>query len=126
DPTVRAAAIRALGMHGSVEDAATIMVYLHDETPYVRWEAAEALKKLHNPVVVGPLIQALKSDPDADVRQTAAEALGQYPQPIVFDTLLGALTDANYGVVRAAANSLSILTGRDFGSDAAAWLAWSN
>src|SRR5690606_8434688 len=92
----------------------------------VRWEAAEALKKLHNPVVVGPLIQALKSDPDADVRQTAAEALGQYPQPIVFDTLLGALTDANYGVVRAAANSLSILTGRDFGSDAAAWLAWSN
>jgi hypothetical protein len=126
DPTVRAAAIRALSMHGTPDDARGFLPSLRDPNPYVRWETAEALKRVHLPEAAAPLVQTLQNDDDNDVRMAAAEALAQYPRPSVFDALLGTLTDPNYGVAQAAANSLSILTGRDFGRDPAAWIAWSN
>src|SRR5689334_6059915 len=40
DATVRAAAAKALGAHGKVEDALLLVRRLKDPMPYVRWEAA--------------------------------------------------------------------------------------
>ncbi len=43
----------------------------------------------------------------------------------MFDVLLGALNDHEFGVVNAAHESLTTLTGQDIGTDSRDWLAWS-
>lgn len=123
-PAVRAVCIRALGRHGTPADAQEIEPLLADDNDFVRWEAAKAMKKLHNPAVIDALIDRLKEDDDLDVRMAAAQGLGQYPRPQVYDALVGALDDPEYGVSRAAADSLHTLTGADLGRDARDWLAW--
>lgn len=125
DPTVRAACATALGLHGTPEDAKLLTARLSDDSNIVRWEAAKALQKIHNPAAVGPLIRSLKDDQDADVRMAAADALGQYAEPRVFQALVGALEDRSFSVTRAAWRSLRILTGRDFGADGSPWLQWA-
>lgn len=125
DPTVRAACIRAIGMHGELDDIALFVRYLEDQDAVVRWESARALQKYHGAEAVGPLIEAVSTDDDADVRMTAATALGQYPQMRVYHALVGALDDNTFGVVQAARRSLSTLTGYDFGNDGSLWLMWA-
>ena len=122
DPTVRATCAHALGLHGTTQDAPTLIALLKDGTGFVRWEAAKALQKIHPTDAVRPLMQAMADDEDADVRLAAASALGQYPTQPVFNALVGALSDHNFGVVQTAAVSLSLLTGRDLGTDGGPWL----
>ncbi|QQE10838.1 HEAT repeat domain-containing protein [Planctomycetota bacterium] len=124
DATVRATCAKALGMHGTVDDADLIAPLLKDKVSYVRWQAAQALQRIHNPIAVEPLLDSLRDDDDSDVRQASAYALGQYPEPLVFDTLVGALADTNYGVVQASHQSLRTLTGQTFSSKGAEWMAW--
>lgn len=125
DATVRAACVRALGVHGGVDDVPLLVAHLEDTDRYVRWEAAEALRKIHSPSVVAPLVKSLGSDRDPDVRMAAAYALGQYTEMRVYQALVGALNDESFSVVRAAQESLKTLTGYDFGHDGSLWLLWS-
>ena len=126
DPTVRAVATRAVGMHGKVGDAELLVDMLDDNASFVRWEAAKGLQRVHNPVAIAALIRATLHDEDVDVRMASAGALGQYAQPNVFHALVGALDDNDYAVVRAAHASLVTLTGHDEGDHtAAAWLEWA-
>jgi len=125
DATVRAACVKALGLHGEVKDAEVILASLTDPVQIVRWEAAKALQKIHNPIAVKPLIKAVREDDDADVRMASAYALGQYTEPGVFNALVLALDDRDYAVIHAAVTSLRTLTGQDFDNDGEAWLAWS-
>ncbi len=126
DPTVRAAAVSALGRHGEPADATRLTERLaDDDSKIVRWEAARALRKIHTPAAIDPLIRALDDDADADVRMTAAHALAQYPRREVFDALVGALNDQNFAVVCAAHESLKTLTGRDLPDRTAAWWQWA-
>lgn len=125
DPTVRAACVKALGMHGSVEDAVLLANLLEDDAALVRWESAKALQRVHNPAAVAPLMNLVSSDEDADVRMAAAYALGQYNQAKVFHCLVGALDDHSYGVTQASRWSLGMLTGYDFGDDGSLWLIWA-
>jgi HEAT repeat protein len=126
DPTVRAAALRALGRHGTVEDVSLVVAYLEDENRIVRWEAAKALQRMHHEDAIDPLIERLRDDEDADVRLAAAKALAQYREPRVFQALVGALNDGDFAVVEAARSSLKTLTSRDFGTEPAAWLSWAD
>lgn len=124
DATVKAAAIKALGEHGGVEDVKIILPHLKDEAAFVRWESAKALQKIHSTEAVGPLIDAMKDD-DADVRMAVAYALGQYAEPRVVNVLISALDDQEFGVVEAARHSLSMLTGQDFPGDGPPWQKWA-
>ncbi|MEX1015968.1 MAG: HEAT repeat domain-containing protein [Phycisphaeraceae bacterium] len=126
DASVRASCAKALGLHGTAEDATAIIPLLRDDAAFVRWEAAKALQRLHNPDAAQPLATLLQDDEDADVRMEAATALGQYPSSAVFQTLVGALHDTDYGVARAARQSLRTLTGQDHGPEAGDWLAWAD
>ncbi len=126
DPSVRAACVKALGAHGEVSDAETIAGLLSDPSAFVRWEAAKALQRIHNPVAIDPLRRTLAGDEDDDVRMAAADALGQYASSAVFDSLIGALTDANFAVALAARESLHTLTGQDLGSEPRDWMAWAD
>ena len=125
DDTVRAAAIRGLGYHGNVDDAPLIVSKLSHESVFVRWEAATALQKIHNPDAVNPLIKVARQDDDSDVRMAAVTALGQYALPVVYDALIGSLNDRDYGVSQSALRSLHTLTGQDLGMDSRRWLQWS-
>ncbi len=127
DAGVRVSAIKALGLHGRPEHAPMIAAELGEEDRLVRWGAARALQRIHNPEVVPALIERLDpaTEADFDVRAAAATALGQYAQNRVLDALVGALNDPNLLVNRAAEGSLRTLTGRDFGEDVRAWVAWT-
>ncbi|MEM1446458.1 MAG: HEAT repeat domain-containing protein [Planctomycetota bacterium] len=125
DPTVRAACVAALGRHGDANDAPLISNQLSADEAFLRWEAAKALRQLHNPVVVPRLIATLQVDEDPDTRMAAAEALGQYPRRDVFDALVSSLTEPEYGIAHAARRSLGTLTGHDAGPEPNDWQSWA-
>lgn len=126
DPGVRAAVATAIGRHGLIEDAKLLAIMLKDEDDLVGWQAADGLRKLHNPEVVDALVERLdpEVEDDADTRATVALALGQYPDPVVFSRLATALEQSDYNVVSAAHRSLTRLTGVDQGIEPQAWAAW--
>lgn len=134
EPTVRAAAARALGRHGEPVHVPLLIETLKDKDQRVRLESARALQRVHNPVAVGPLLTAIvEPDPrrpdsggeeDADVRAEAAHALGQYRTEPVVQGLIAALSDRSLAVNRNALESLRTLTGQDFGYDTKEWFDW--
>lgn len=126
DSGIRQAAVRALGIHGSPEDAPAIAALLTDEQALTRAEAARALQKLHNPRVIPSLIERTRprEEADAEVRAAAADALGQYRDPVVLQALVAALADRSLTVNRRALDSLETLTGQNFELDSARWFAW--
>lgn len=128
DPGVRAAATRAIANHGSPEQVPVILERLKDSEPLVRQEAARALQRLHNPLAIDPLIDALDSEKETevDVRAEAAHALGQYAESKVVQKLVAALDDPQLAVNRNTVESLRTLTGQDFGLDRRAWVRWLN
>ena len=127
DPGVQAMALRALAMHGSVEDAALAVERLGSSNRLVRWEAARALQRFYAPEAAVPLLGRL--DPEVEeepqVRAAAARALGQYAEPRVVQGLIRALNDRQLVVNEQARVSLRTLTGEDFGTDGRAWLQWT-
>ncbi len=128
DPLVRAAAIKALARYAEVSDAVLIAPWLRNvgsKSIQVRREAAIALQRIHNPVVVGDLLRSLGDDnEEPTVRAFSAIALGHYPEDRVLVGLIASL-DANELVINlASAESLHILTGQVFGIDQYAWFDW--
>ncbi len=126
DPGVRAASIRALGLHGAQSDTPLLIERLKDEDPTVRAEAARALQRIHSPEAVVPLLERLsnKTEDEAQVRVEAASALGQFAQPRVVEALIAALGDEQLAVNASVQTSLRTLTGQDFGLDQSAWQTW--
>jgi hypothetical protein len=126
DAAVRAVACEALGRHGVTTDAVLLSGALTDESPIVRRAAARGLQRIHNPRVVNALIRSASADleDDSETRAAAVEALGQYAEPEVVQVLVAGLLDQRLLVNQAANDSLTILTGQDFGYDAGAWLQW--
>ena len=125
DPLVRSSGIRALGRWGEPEDAIPIADQLENDYRQVRLEAAIALQRIHEPSVEDRIWRRLiDEDEDEAIRIELAIALGQYPTDAAFQALALALEDRSLALNLAAADSLRILTGRDFGVDAPAWLSW--
>ena len=125
DPTVRTAAMRALGRHGRPEDVTVVLKRLaEDDSEMVRREAALTLQRIHNDDAIEPLLKAMSEDPSAPVRAAAAAALGQYPRNNVLEALIVALDDENLEVSEGARRSLTYLTGKNFRYNTVAWLAW--
>lgn len=128
DPGVRAAAANALGHHGKPNDAQLLVGLLIDDDAFVRWQAANALRKIHYPPAAPALVEKLDPDleDDPDTRAAAAFALGQYPDRVVFSALVSALgQQGSYQVAAAAERSLNLLTGHDGGPDPRKWIEWS-
>ena len=125
DPLVQAAGIRALGRWGSPEDALVIADQLENEYRQVRLEAAIALQRVHEESVEDRIWRRLVDESeDEAIRIELAIALGQYPTDSAFQALALTLEDRSLAMNLAAADSLRVLTGRDFGIDGPAWLSW--
>ncbi|WP_221435519.1 HEAT repeat domain-containing protein [Algisphaera agarilytica] len=121
DATVAAVAAAALGNHGQPEDTGRLTPLLTRDATFLRWQAAVSLQRLHNPQAIAPLIGAATKDEDPDVRMACATALGQYPRRDVFDALTTVLDDRDYGVSRAAQESLTLMAQHDAGDDPRDW-----
>ena len=127
DPLVKAASLTALGRYGNPDDAPLIAEALADAQFPVRWEAAKALQRLHDPQVVRELLRVLANPSEQpDIRVASAGALGQYPQDRVFQGLVAGLDAPELAVNVACQQSLKTLTGRDLGLDSTLWLRWYN
>jgi len=133
DPLVRAAAIRALGRWGTPEDAQIIAGAAGFGDPEsietvpvpVRLEAAIALQRLHETAILDRIWrQLINEDENESVRIELAIALGQYATDASFQALCLALDDRSLALNLAAADSLRVMTGHDFGIDAQVWLSW--
>ena len=128
DPLVRAAAITALARHGDAKDAMLIAPFLSQEVEpneTVRWYAALALQRLHNAEVIGVLEKSIRDmEETGAIRASVCVALGQYPEDRVVQMLFFALDANELTVNTEAAQSLSMLTGQQFGLDLDAWQTW--
>lgn len=119
-PTVRSAAVLALGRGHNTKFLPSVLTALKDTDVNVRWDAAIALDNLPDERAVDPLCQACE-DPSPNVRAAAATALRHYKRPVVVNCLLQRLDDDEFSVRFRAARSLRDLTGLDLGTDSERW-----
>jgi hypothetical protein len=125
DPLVQASGIRALGRWGDPADAIIITDQLENEYRQVRLEAAIALQRIHDESAEDRIWRRLIDESeDEAIRVELAIALGQYSTDSAFQALALTLEDRSLAMNLAAADSLRVLTGRDFGIDGPAWLSW--
>ncbi len=125
DPLVKSTALQALGRWGEPTDAIKIADFLASPSSIVRLAASKSLQRLHDPAVADRIwIRLVDENEDALVRVELAIALAQYPGDRAFQALCLALDARELVVNLAAADSLRILTGQDFGLDRRMWLAW--
>ena len=125
DPLVKSTALQALGRWGEPTDAVKIADFLSSPSSIVRLAASKSLQRLHDPAVADRIwIRLVDENEDALVRVELAIALAQYPGDRAFQALCLALDARELVVNLAAADSLRILTGQDFGLDRRMWLAW--
>lgn len=127
DPVVKATAIQALARHAGKDDAQLIAKQLESKVEQIRVAAAKALQRVHDPRVADTIWKKMiNEDEAAAVRVELAIALGQYPTRDVFEALCSALDDRELAINLAAANSLRLLTGADFGLEPALWRSWAD
>ncbi len=128
NPLVKAAAIQALARHGTPEDALLLAPWASPsvtDSATIRRAAVQGLQRLHNPDVVGVLVEsALNWDEEGEVRSAACVAMGQYPEDRVVQALITALDARELAINVSAAESLNMLTGMSFGMDLSAWRTW--
>ena len=125
DPLVKQTAIQALARHGTSEDAVLVAKQLDSPVEQIRLAAARGLQRLHNPAIADQVWKKLiREDEPASIRVELAIAMGQYATRDSFEALCSALDDRELAVNLAAADSLRLITGADFGLDPGRWRAW--
>ncbi len=122
-PTVRSAAVRALGKGGDPKYFKQLAATLNDENAMVRWDAAVALDSVITTQAVLPLAQAALNDQNVDVRGASVRALRHYRRGDVLETLLRCMEDPQFAVRFRAGESLAELTGETGGTDPDLWRA---
>ena len=123
EPSVRCAAVEALGKANDPQYLPDIVAALSDESASVRLQAATVLDRTPGDIAVEPLQKHAISDSSVDVRMWSAKALRHYRQKPVLATLVRCLADESFGVCYKAHEALVELTGRDLGYEAEDWTA---
>ena len=121
DPTVRSAAVRALGASGDQTYLTDIILALHDKHEQVRWDAAVALDNVLGEEAIEPLCEKANEDSSDSVRRCSAKALRHYRKKQVIKTLARCLDDDALGVRYTAHKSLMEILGRDVGTESENW-----
>lgn len=121
DPSVRSAAIVALGRAHDPAYLPTIVEALGDTNDFVRIDAADVLNEMTGEQAVEPLCLHAARDPKMDVRTRCLKALSNYKQPRVYRALLVATDDPEFAIRLSAGDSLTAMTGQHFGQSVAKW-----
>lgn len=121
DPTVRAAAVQALGRAEHQQFLIDVASALDDSQPTVRLNAAMVLDEFYGDPALAPLRQHALEDSSVDVRMWCAKALRHFRRQEALTTLQQCLKDSSFGVTYQTRASLKELTGRDHGYSPDAW-----
>ena len=123
DPVLllRLHAVRLLGQLNHPAAAEALKQAGTHPDSFIRIAAIDGWRAMPAELAVGPLQEIVGSDTDADVRLEATKALGQFRDPAASQALSLALTDSNPAIQLRATESLSQITGQDFGPNVSAW-----
>ncbi|MDK1030439.1 MAG: HEAT repeat domain-containing protein [Planctomycetia bacterium] len=125
EPTVRSAAVKAMGHIKAPEFAPVLAgVLISDRSASVRTDAATALGAFEATVAQEALITAIGADGDTDVRIAAASGLRQYNSSKAAKALADALTDRYPAVAYESAQGLRYITGKNLPQKQDQWLAY--
>ncbi len=108
DPSVRAAAVRALGQHRSDESVPALVTALRDPNLWVRYYAARACMRRHatHVDIVTALLECAIRDQAPPVRIAAVEALAALEAPSTLEILVSLTHDPDLDVSSAAVVAL--------------------
>jgi hypothetical protein len=120
-PAMKLELVRALGQFDTPAAETALRVSLADPDPVVRRTAVEAWSARRTPQALRTLARVIASDTDLDVRLAAADGLANFEDRAAVDALAVALDDPDPALQYRAIESLSKVTGRDYGVDVAAW-----
>lgn len=124
DPTVRSAAVQALGESANTTAVDPLARVLTKEpNTQVRIDAAVALGKVRGPDAVRPLLSRLREDQVSEVQASCARSLGEYPYQGVVQALVAAMLNNDFSIVFEAQQSLEKLTGASF-QTSRSWQSW--
>jgi HEAT repeat protein len=121
DPAMRRNILRTLAEYRTPQALDMITAGLQDSDLEVRRVACEALGRQGGPQAVQHLVQASTADTSVDVRIAAVRALGETKDKAALAPLADALADSDPAVQFRAAESLRLISGRDFGANVQAW-----
>ncbi|MCG8449577.1 MAG: HEAT repeat domain-containing protein [Pirellulales bacterium] len=121
DPLVRQEIQNTVAKFSSPLAERMLLAGLSDDDLDVRLTCCHRLAERGNPAAIGPLRQALQSDPELDVRLAAIDALGKIPSTETVAALGIAVKDRDPAVQYAGVQALKAASGEDFGNDVARW-----
>ncbi|MDD4889755.1 MAG: HEAT repeat domain-containing protein [Phycisphaerae bacterium] len=124
DPTVRAAAVRALGRSVNPASVEPLVWAMADRNDFVRLDVVRSLSAKRGDNVKRVLLGRMEKDTSPQVRAGAAAALCEYRERRVLEELIAALRDPEFVVAYQAEQSLIKLTGHTCEYDPAAWTRW--
>lgn len=125
DATVRATAVRAANRARDPKAPPIFVRALSDKSDMVRLEGAKGLVHQPDPTAVAPLLSLMADREESrEVRIACADALKHYRTPPVARALIASLNDRDFSIAWQARRSLRYLTGRDYGYNDGAWLAF--
>jgi hypothetical protein len=124
DPLVREEIIHTLAECGTPPAAPALRSALTDDDPYVRIAACQAFGVFGGEEGIRSLALAVK-DEDHNVRLAALRALGNVKDPAAVQILAAAVHDRDTAISQRAMKSLESVTGKYYGNDPDAWLAYA-
>jgi len=121
EPIVRRHILRTLAACPPPAAGAVIVGALADSDVETRRTACAALGTRGDKEAVTELTRALSSDTDPDVRIAAVRALGHTRDAAALAPLAEAMVDPNPAMQELARESLTAVSGRDYGNNVQAW-----
>ncbi|HEX2951788.1 MAG TPA: HEAT repeat domain-containing protein [Armatimonadota bacterium] len=124
DADVRFAAVNALYWLPDPRAVPALQHLAHDAASPVRWRAVGALAKIAD-VQSADVLQHALTDSCPDVRLAAVDGIGAMRDQQAVQPLIALLTDQDPRIPPAAAKTLTVLTGKQFGNDQSKWRSWT-
>lgn len=121
EPILRRHILRTLAVYPPPTAGSVIVSALSDSDAETRRTACNCLGIRGDKPAVAELTRVLSSDTNADVRIAAVRALGQTRDTSALAPLAEAIVDPDPAMQARARESLTAVSGRDYGNDVQAW-----
>ncbi len=121
EPLLRRHILRTLAVYPQAEAMTTIVGALSESDIETRRTACVCLGIRGGPDAVRELTRVISSDTEQDVRLAAVRAMGRTKQTEALAPLAEALVDADPAMQVLAQESLTAVSGHDFGNNVQAW-----
>lgn len=125
DPLVRESVLSATARFQTPLASQVLVAALADTDPLVRRRACRLLGRRGDPTAVPALAKLIRTDKDLDVQIEATRALGGIASPETNAALVAALEAQDPALQFAGVTAMKQCTGRDFGGDVKACLAYA-